>query len=210
VKLNRAAFPGLDQEMAKGELSDSMLSKLVAGSSGVRGVAVLSGSLPPAFDSGFYAKAIAYFRQLGMTTVLDASGDALRLGLEASPDIIKPNSEECGPIVGFVPKSPEEFIRATDILRAKAHHVIISDGGAGAWFDGDFIPAPSVEVVDTTAAGDTLLAEFCWRHFSEVGETRMEAAKWSVAAGSAACTMPGGSPPEVALVERLKTGNETF
>lgn len=208
MKLNRAAFPGLDTESANGELSDGMLSKLVGQSPAAQGVVILSGSLPPAFDKGFYAKAIAHFRGLGMTTVLDASGDAMRLGLEANPDFIKPNAEECEPLVGFVPRSPDEFIRATEILRRKSRHVIISDGGAGAWFDGEFVPAPKVEVADTTAAGDTLLAEYCWRHFAEGGESPLEAARWAVAAGSAACTMPGGAPPDVELVEMLKGQNE--
>ena len=126
----------------------------------------------------------------------------MRLGLEAGPDLIKPNAEECEPLVGFVPKTPDEFARATAILREKAAHVVISDGGAGAWFDGAFVPAPKVEVVDTTAAGDTLLAEFCWRHLAE-GLPIAEAGRWAVAAGSAACTMPGGAPPPLEVVAQL-------
>ena len=73
-----------------------------------------------------------------------------------------------------------------------------SDGGAGCWFDGEFVAAPKVEVLDTTAAGDTLLAEWCFS-----GDVRM-----AVAAGSAACTMPGGTPPDIALVEGLAKGCE--
>ena len=42
-------------------------------------------------------------------------------------------------------------------------------------------------------AVDTLLAEWCLS-----GDVRR-----AVAAGSAACTMPGGEPPDLALVERL-------
>ena len=52
---------------------------------------------------------------------------------------------------------------------------------------------PKVEVLDTTAAGDTLLAEWCFS-----GDVHM-----AVAAGSAACTMPGGRPPDVEQVKRL-------
>ena len=126
----------------------------------------------------------------------------MRLGLEAGPDLIKPNAEECEPLVGFVPKTPDEFARATAMLREKAAHVVISDGGAGAWFDGVFVPAPKVEVVDTTAAGDTLLAEFCWRFLAE-GLSSAEAGRWAVAAGSAACTMPGGAPPALETVAQL-------
>jgi len=182
-------------------------------------VVILSGSLPPAVPKDFYAKAVAHLKSLGCTTVLDASGEAMKLALEAGPDLIKPNAEECEALIGFVPKTADEFKRATALLREKAAHVVISDGGAGAWFDGEFVAAPEVEVVDTTAAGDTLLAEYCWRVFGGMGNGErgmgsglpaealakaVEAARWAVAAGSAACTMPGGAPPSCELVERLE------
>ena len=211
VKLNRAAFPGLGSGTTEtagttgtiDALIDSVLSRLSCSSQMPRGssIAILSGSLPPAVSKDFYAKAVARLKSLSWTVVLDASGEAMRLALEAGPDLIKPNAEECEPLVGFVPKTPEEFARATALLREKAAHVVISDGGAGAWFDGEFAAAPKVEVVDTTAAGDTLLAEYCWRMFGAPCE---DAAKWAVAAGSAACTMPGGAPPPVEQVESLR------
>ena len=95
--------------------------------------------------------------------------------------------------MGFVPKTPDDFKRATAELKAFCDYPIISDGGAGCWFDGTFVAAPKVEVLDTTAAGDTLLAEWCFS-----GDVRL-----AVAAGSAACTMPGGEPPDVELVLKL-------
>lgn len=194
IKLNRVAFPMLENLNGINPL---------AGAEGCD-VAVLSGSLPKCCEKGFYAECVKSLKERGIMAVIDASGEAMRLGLEAGPDIIKPNAEECEPLVGFIPRSPDEFRRATDALHAKAGHVIISNGGDGAWFDGEFIPAPQVDVLDTTAAGDTLLAEFCWRLFAG-GEDMKEAGRWAVAAGSAACTMPGGAPPDAALVARLHT-----
>jgi 1-phosphofructokinase family hexose kinase len=203
VKLNRAAFPLIDAKIANGKLSEDILERLIGEDSSSQGIVILSGSLPASFDKSFYNKAISYFKSLGMTTILDASGEAFRLGLEAGPDLIKPNAEECEAVVGFVPKTPEDFIRATRLLREKSRHVIISDGGKGAWFDGEFISAAKVDVVDTTAAGDTLLAEYCWRSFAEGDNLTSDNARWAVAAGSAACTMPGGAPAPKQLVEKL-------
>jgi 1-phosphofructokinase len=212
MKLNRAAFPGLSAV-------PSLNSLLSLSSFSSPAVAILSGSLPPVVPKDFYASAVARLKSLGFTVVLDASGAALVEGVKAHPDVIKPNAEECEPLVGFVPKAPGEFAKATDILREKVAHVIISDGGAGAWFDGEFVAAPKIDVVDTTAAGDTLLAEWCWRVFGEADLSRVEhvervdgegagvlsrdAAGWAVAAGSAACTMPGGAPPPASLVDGL-------
>lgn len=198
VKLNRAAFPGLDNLGTPG-----VLDSLDAADSAAGAVAILSGSLPMAVPKGFYARAVTRIKALGWTVVVDASGEPMKLALDAKPDLIKPNAEECEALVGFVPSKPEEFTMATAMLREKAAHVIISDGGAGAWFDGEFVSAPKIEVVDTTAAGDTLLAEYCWRLFG-CGASPAEAAGWAVSAGSAACTMPGGTPPPPNLVENVR------
>ena len=159
-------------------------------------VVVLSGSLPKDWPADTYRRLVDAAKRAGAKVVLDASGAALVEGVKAHPDVIKPNAEECEALVGFVPKTPEEFARATAALKAFCEYPIISDGGAGCWFDGTFVSAPKVNVLDTTAAGDTLLAEWCFS-----GDVRL-----AVAAGSAACTMPGGEPPDVALVERLAEG----
>ncbi len=222
MKLNRAAFPGLGNgewgtgnglfEAVMSQLTQDYLSSRQSNPSRqsdphnaeVPGVAILSGSLPSAAPKDFYARAVARLKAQGWTVVLDASGEPMRLALESAPDLIKPNAEECEALIGFIPKTPEEFVRATALLREKSAHVIISDGGAGAWFDGAFVAAPKVDVVDTTAAGDTLLAEWCWRCFGECGMRNAEWGKWAVAAGSAACTMPGGAPPSSGVVEVFK------
>ena len=163
-------------------------------------VVILSGSLPKDWPVDTYRHLVEAAKKAGAKVVLDASGAALAEGVKAHPDVIKPNAEECEPLIGFVPKTPDDFRRATAALKQFCDYPIISDGGAGCWFDGEFVAAPKVEVLDTTAAGDTLLAEWCWRRFGKV--ERVE--RWAVAAGSAACTMPGGEPPDVELVLKLK------
>ena len=197
-KLNRKAFPGL----ASADFAFDVRGLGV----GPGDVAVLSGSLPPCCPASFYADCTRALKALGAAVVLDASGEPLRAAVfsadaDTRPDVIKPNAEECEPLVGFVPRTPDDFRRATDLLRAQVPHAVISDGGSGCWFDGAFTPAPPVDVLDTTAAGDTLLAEWCWRTYAAPDA---DAARWAVAAGSAACTMPGGDPPSPDLVEKLK------
>ena len=156
-------------------------------------VVVLSGSLPKGWPADTYRHLIAAAKEMGAKVVLDASGTALVEGVKAHPDVIKPNAEECEALVGFVPKTADDFKRATAALKEFCDCPIISDGANGCWFDGEFVAAPKVEVLDTTAAGDTLLAEWCWS-----GDVKL-----AVAAGSAACTMPGGEPPPFGLVSDL-------
>lgn len=226
-KINRKAFPNLTTRNLSFQITD-LLSDVPTATGGGHSVTaeglvvVLSGSLPKCCGSDFYARATRELRARGATVVLDASGAPLReavLNADAAsaPHVIKPNADECEPLVGFVPKTPEDFRRATAMLNEKVPYVIISDGGAGCWFNGTLVAAPEVTVLDTTAAGDTLLAEWCYRTFAGQGQeshdkkgfaipaddTSLDAAKWAVAAGSAACTMPGGDPPTVELVRKL-------
>lgn len=196
-KVNRPAFPGVGNADA---LVVEVLRRLGIG----RGdVAIISGSLPAGWPSDTYRVMVEKAKAMGATVVLDASGAALTEGVKALPDVIKPNAEECEALIGFQPKTPEEFKRATEALRKWAEYPIISDGGAGCWFNGEFVAAPEVEVLDTTAAGDTLLAEWCWRKWGDAAPGATSAGAWAVAAGSAACTMNGGTPPPIELVERL-------
>lgn len=55
---------------------------------------VFSGSLPPGLPEDAYARLIRLARSAGLRTVLDTSGAALRHGLVAAPDLIKPNLGE--------------------------------------------------------------------------------------------------------------------
>lgn len=191
-KVNRPAFPDLQVS--------SLLSQVTTSFQG-SDVVILSGSLPRDWPTDAYRSLVADAKAAGAKVVLDASGKALAEGVKAHPDVIKPNAEECEALIGFVPKAPEDFKRATAALKAVCDYPIISDGGAGCWFDGEFVPAPKVDVLDTTAAGDTLLAEWCWRRFA--GLEGLEVGRWAVAAGSAACTMPGCEPPPLDLVKEL-------
>ena len=182
-KVNRPAFPGVGHPDPASFVSGLVPSDVV----------IISGSLPRGFPVDYYRVLVEAAKKAGAKVVLDASDTALVEGVKAHPDVIKPNAEECEALVGFAPRTPEDFKKATVALKAFCDYPIISDGGAGCWFDGAFVPAPKVGVLDTTAAGDTLLAEWCFS-----GDARM-----SVAAGSAACTMPGGEPPDVNLVRKL-------
>src|ERR1044072_4014364 len=51
----------------------------------------LSGSLPPGVPSDLCAQLIRLAHLYGCRTLLDTSGDALRQGLVACPDLVKPN-----------------------------------------------------------------------------------------------------------------------
>lgn len=85
--------------------------------------------------------------------------------------------------------------------------VLITLGGQGAlWVDAHgatSVPAPPVEVVDTTGAGDSLCGAFAAA--IALGEPWAQAVRLGVAAGSLACTVAGAQPsvPTRAAIDRL-------
>ncbi|MER7277656.1 1-phosphofructokinase family hexose kinase, partial [Dactylosporangium sp. NPDC000244] len=57
-------------------------------------VVALSGSLPRGLPADGYAVLIELAHSCNVRTVLDTSGEPLRLGLAAGPDVVKPNADE--------------------------------------------------------------------------------------------------------------------
>ena len=98
-------------------------------------------------------------------------------------------------------------MNAAASLRAISDNVIISLGGRGAALATDggeyFASAPSVEVLSTVGAGDSMIAGFIAA--TDVGSSADRALALAVAFGSAACTTSGTQAPPRALVEKLSS-----
>lgn len=58
------------------------------------GVVCLCGSIPQGVEKGVYNSLVSELHRKGKICVLDCDGEAMRLGIEAFPDIIKPNYRE--------------------------------------------------------------------------------------------------------------------
>ncbi|MFI0818886.1 1-phosphofructokinase family hexose kinase [Streptomyces sp. NPDC021098] len=90
-------------------------------------VVALCGSLPPGVPVGTYAQLIREARNAGVPTLLDTSGEPLRRGVAARPDIVKPNAEELAGLTG----STEPLRAARDARRRGARAVAASLGADG-------------------------------------------------------------------------------
>ncbi|MCH0538633.1 1-phosphofructokinase family hexose kinase [Streptomyces sp. MUM 203J] len=87
----------------------------------------LCGSLPPGVQVGAYAHLIRRARSAGVPVLLDTSGEPLRRGIAARPDIVKPDAEALAALTGA-----REPLRATrDARRRGAHAVVTSLGPEG-------------------------------------------------------------------------------
>ncbi|MFE3940430.1 1-phosphofructokinase family hexose kinase [Streptomyces sp. NPDC059118] len=128
--------------------------ELLAGADAV----ALCGSLPPGIHVGAYAELVRAARTAGVPVLLDTSGEPLRRGIAARPDLIKPNADELAQLTGS-----REPMRATrDARRRGAHGVIASlgpDGMLAVTPDGVWQAAPPARVPgNPTGAGDSAVA----------------------------------------------------
>ncbi|MEU2677200.1 1-phosphofructokinase family hexose kinase [Streptomyces sp. NPDC007107] len=118
----------------------------------------LCGSLPPGIHVGAYAELVRLARAAGVPVLLDTSGEPLRRGIAARPDLIKPNADELAQLTGA-----REPLRATrDARRRGAHSVVASlgpDGLLAVTPDGIWRAAPPSAVRgNPTGAGDSAVA----------------------------------------------------
>ncbi|MER7666510.1 1-phosphofructokinase family hexose kinase [Streptomyces sp. NPDC096193] len=118
----------------------------------------LCGSLPPGIHVGAYADLVRRARTAGVPTLLDTSGEPLRRGIAARPDLAKPNADELARLTG----SREPLRAARDARRRGAHAVVASlgpDGLLAATPDGIWQATPPAPVQgNPTGAGDSVVA----------------------------------------------------
>lgn len=111
---------GPDVTAAELELFVDKLLYLARGAA----ICVFSGSLPAGVDAGLYARLVAELRKMGVFTIVDAEGEAMRLATRAAPDVVTPNELEAEELVGH------EFSDAED--RATAVSEIVGLGAGEA------------------------------------------------------------------------------
>jgi len=124
---------------------------------------VVAGSLPPGVDPKIYREIIASLRQTGRKVLLDTSGEAFSLALEAGPTVVKPNIHEFEAFIGYPLSNEQEVVAAARTLIDRGIElVVISMGKEGACFitatESVVARPPEIEVKSTVGAGDAMVA----------------------------------------------------
>lgn len=118
----------------------------------------LCGSLPPGVPVGAYATLVRAARAASVPVLLDTSGEPLRRGVAARPDLLKPNADELAELTG----SHEPLQAMKDARRRGAHAVVASLGAEGLCAltpEGEWrAPAPDRLRGNPTGAGDSAVA----------------------------------------------------
>lgn len=140
---------------------------------------------------------------LNLAPPFEVPADLLRL-----PDPLVVNEHEAAFLLGEPVRGVEGALAAAPaLLRLGPASAVITLGAAGAVFalrnGAGHVPAPEVEVVDTTGAGDAFVGALAARLAR--GEGLPEAVSYAVRAGAAAVTREGaqGALPTPEVVERL-------
>ncbi|MEA2458393.1 MAG: 1-phosphofructokinase, partial [Thermoleophilaceae bacterium] len=134
------------------------------------GVCVFSGSLPRGVPDDLYARLIADINRLGCITVLDAEGEALRLGTRAEPTVVTPNEPEAEELVGHEFAEDEDrsaAVREITELGAREAIMTLPTGCVGLLGSGAErillsarIDPGVVEARSAVGSGDAFLAGF--------------------------------------------------
>ncbi|MBI3666866.1 MAG: 1-phosphofructokinase family hexose kinase [Acidobacteria bacterium] len=168
---------------------------------------LLCGSLPPGMSLDFYARLIDYARRKKVKTVLDTGDEALRVGLEAHPTLVKPNRPEAERLLNRALVTRHQSMEALQELHQMGAEMVVlslgSQGAMGASSNGAYHAlAPDIQQACPIGAGDALVATCVWA-LSEK-QTFPEALRWGVAAGTAAAATPGTSFASLSETQRMR------
>ncbi len=124
-----------------------------------------SGSLPKGLAADTYKSLINIANEQGKKFILDTSGEALKLGIEASPFLIKPNKEEMENLIGHTITTEDEIIRVANCLLEKGVEIVVvslGKEGAMVFYDGYAykIKVPNIKAVNPVGSGDSMIAGF--------------------------------------------------
>ncbi len=173
------------------------------------GILVLCGNTGPGVPKNIYRTLTEKAHANGLQVIMDADGELFREGIQAHPDVIKPNRFE---LAQFFGKSEDEMDAATMIELARTFIdegvklVVISMGIEGGLFvtKDRALQAPALKIPFQSAvgAGDAMVAALAYslKHDLDLEQTLTLA----VALSAGACMTEGTQPADAATVEKLK------
>lgn len=195
--------PGVTvSEEILGGLLAEFLEKIVEGD-----IVVISGSMPKGSPKDTYFTWTKGFREKGAKVILDADGELLKAGLQASPYMFKPNNHELSALVGRTLKTLEELAETARVFMKEygIAKIVVSMGGDGALYmtadETIYAEGLKVPVGSTVGAGDSVVAALAVAE--ERGMSLEEAVCLSTATGAANVMCSGTQAAEYEVIEKL-------
>ncbi len=166
---------------------------------------VFAGSNPPGTPVELLRDWSAELKANGVRVFLDTSGEALRLGIQAAPTLIKPNLAELEELCGQKLADRGAIAQAIrELLGMGIRYVVVSMGADGALFGTEerilYAAGLDISVFSTVGAGDSMVASLAYD--LERGIPWEEAAARAVAVSAAhVADCPDAEKPQ--LMETL-------
>jgi 1-phosphofructokinase/tagatose 6-phosphate kinase len=174
-------------------------------------VCVFSGSLPRGVPTGVYADLIAEVNKLGVVTVLDSEGEALRLATRSGPAVVTPNELEAEELVGHEFSDNDDHPPALrEICELGAGEAILTLPTGAVALVGEAadkrlyrvqIESGVVETVSAVGAGDSFLAGYVASRYG--GRSPDECLRFAVACGAESVQHFGAGVIDPKEVNRL-------
>ena len=128
-------------------------------------VVAIGGSIPLGVSPEIYRKIISLVKKCKAKVVLDVDGEALRQGIKALPNVIKPNIHELSELAGRELNGLDDIVSAArSINQQGVEIVLVSMGAKGILLVSDgqqyLAVPPNVNVESTIGAGDSSVAGF--------------------------------------------------
>lgn len=169
-------------------------------------VVAFSGFAPSGVPESVYATLVSAAHQAGARVILDTSGALLEEGIKANPDLVKPNTDEIGALLGRSVETPEEVVEAARALHeGGVAQVVVSLGSKGALMacgDGVFKGTPPrIEVVNPVGSGDTMVGAFAAAMAR--GLAPAEQLRFAMACATANCLTQKTGSFDLATAEQL-------
>jgi len=157
-------------------------------------VVAIGGSLPRGVSPEIYRKVITLVKRCPARVVLDVDGAALKVGIQAKPNVIKPNIHELSELVGRELTEIDDVLAAAREVNGQGVEVVlVSMGGKGILLVADgqeyLAVPPAVKVESTVGAGDSSVAGFISGFVR--GKDLRECLRYAVAAGTATTLQQG-------------------
>lgn len=183
-------------------LLEDFLSRIKEGD-----IVVISGSLPLGAPKDTYAVWVKACKEAGAKVLLDADGELLQKGMEASPYLIKPNHHELSELMGKKLETPQELEKAARRLMKEygIKKIVVSLGSAGALYITEeetiYAEGLSVPVKSTVGAGDSVVAALAISE--EAGWSLEKTVRLSTACGAANVMCSGTQAAEYDVIREL-------
>lgn len=184
----------------------ALLDKL-AGYAKPGNIFVLGGSIVPGCPKDIYKTIIETVHKGGAKAALDADGAALKEGLKAGPDFLKPNRYEIEQFCGTDRRlSDEEIVSTARKMLGDGIMIAVSDGGAGGFYitkdNWAKVPGIKVDVRSCCGAGDSVVTGMIYGY--EHGLSFEDTVKLAAATSTGAVTTEGTEPASLEYINELK------